>query len=265
MRRSDGSQHYLNEIMEQQMNPAETHRQPRRIFMRNGIALLAAGSVPALLSGCATAGRYAAQDDHAASVITAGDEWAYDELNGYARERVAQLRYVAEQGSPPSLRLEVAGKPLSGVRSEQHEEYDAAWVVARDTVYDTENRYDPPLPLLPALLEPGAHENWQSMVTNDDTSRPRRWHVQIDALQTEQVTVPAGTFEALRVRRLIKFEHPDFFRSHSERVDTLWYSPQVKRWVKREWQGQYLQKMRSRIPYFREDWIIWELTAFRVA
>jgi len=39
----------------------------------------------------------------------------------------------------------------------------------------------------------------------------------------------------------------------------------VKRWVKREWRGQYLQKMRARMPYFREDWIVWELTSFRVA
>lgn len=247
------------------MESDEKRGQERRLFMRNGIALLAAGSVPALLSGCATAGLYSKVGDHDASAIATGDEWAYDELNGYNRERQAQIRYIAEAGASPVLRLEVEGKPLSGLRHDQREEYDAPWVVTRDSVYDYDNLYNPPLPLLPALLEPGARESWQSMVVHDPKSRARRWHVQIDALRTESVTVPAGTFEALNVRRLIKFEHPDFFRSHSERVENLWYAPAVKRWVKREWRGQYLQKMRARMPYFREDWIVWELTSFRVA
>lgn len=247
------------------MESDETRGKERRLFMRSGIALLAAGAVPALLSGCAMAGQYSKVGDHDASAITAGDEWAYDELNGYNRERQAQIRYIAEAGASPVLRLEVEGKPLSGLRHDQREEYDAPWVVTRDSVYDYDNLYNPPLPLLPALLEPGARESWQSMVVHDPKSRARRWHVQIDALRTESVTVPAGTFEALNVRRLIKFEHPDFFRSHSERVENLWYAPEVKRWVKREWRGQYLQKMRARMPYFREDWIVWELTSFSVA
>ncbi len=234
----------------------------RRVFMRNGVALLAAVSAPALLSGCVAAGRYARGSDHDAAGISAGDEWLYDELNGYNRERMAEIRYVAEQGAPPVLRVEVDGKPLSSLRSGQREEYDAAWVVARDAVYDFENRYDPPLPLLPSRLEPGTRESWQAMVTHNQKEKPLRWHVQIDALGIEQVKVPAGSFEALRIRRLIKFEHPDFFRNHSARTETLWFAPEVKRWVKREWLGEYLQKTRSRAPAYREDWIVWELSRF---
>jgi hypothetical protein len=52
------------------------------------------------------------------------------------------------------------------------------------------------------------------MGTTDPKERPRRWHVQIDTLGHERVIVPAGEIEALRVRRLIKFEYPDFFRHH---------------------------------------------------
>ena len=92
------------------------------------------------------------------------------------------IRCAGRWADPPRLRVEVDGKPLSSLRSGQFEEYAAPWVVSRDTVYDRDNRYDAPLPVLPALLEPGVREAWQSMVTTDPKERPRRWHVQIDAL-----------------------------------------------------------------------------------
>lgn len=236
----------------------------RRRFIGGSAAGALLVASPLWLAGCATARQYE-QAEHMAAQLATGDEWTYEELNGYNRERQAGIRYVVEQADPPRLLVEVDGKPLSGLRSGQFEAYAAPWVVSRDTVYDRDNRYDAPLPVLPARLEPGVREAWQSMVTTDPKERPRRWHVQIDTLGYERVTVPAGEFEALRVRRLIKFEHPDFFRTQSERVEHLWFVPEVKRWVKREWRGQYMPKLRSRHPLLREDWIVWELSRFTVA
>lgn len=247
--------------------PARDPQLPRRrTLLRNGAVLaLSAGASPALLTGCVSAARFQAAEGHVATTIVDGDEWSYDELNGYNGKRAAQLRFVAEHGNPPALRVSVDGSPLSGLRDGQLEAYDSAWVVTRDGTYDRNNRYDPPLPLLPERLEAGARESWQSMVTHDENERALRWHVQIDALGHERIDVPAGSFDSLRVRRLIQFEHPDFFRSHSERVETLWYAPEVKRWVKRQWQGSYRPKLDSRTPTLREDWIVWVLTGFTVA
>jgi hypothetical protein len=248
------------------MTGPDPHRKDRRTFLRDGTALaLSAAASPALLSGCASTAHFPAPDGHAATTVNAGDAWSYDELNGYNSRRVAQLRFVAEHGGPPALRVSVEGDPLSGLRNGQLETYDSAWVVTRDGTYDRDNRYDPPLPLLPERLEPGARESWQSMVTYDEGERALRWHVRIDAIAGERIEVPAGSFDALRVRRLIQFEHPDFFRSHSERTETLWYAPEVKRWVKREWRGSYRQKLDSRSPVMREDWIVWVLTDFTAA
>ncbi len=248
------------------MDSGNTHQDERRTFLRNGAVLVVATTpIPILLSACATPGQFDMGDSRMAAAIHAGDAWEYDELNGYNRERVAQIRYVAEQGDPPVLRVEVKGRPLSGLRCGQLEGYAAPWVVRQDAVYDFENRYDPPLPLLPALLEPGVNETWQSMVKHDEKDRALRWHVRIEVLGIEPVTVPAGSFDALPVRRTIRFEHPDFFRALSERTDTLWFVPEVRRWVKREWRGQYLQKMRPDAPTLREDWIVWELTRFTAA
>lgn len=248
------------------MDSRNTYQDDRRAFLRTGAVLAVATTpIPFLLSACTTPGSFGTGDTRMAATIRTGDAWDYDELNGYNRERVAQVGYVAERGDPPALRVEVKGKPLSGLRSGQLEDHAAPWVVKQDAVYDFENRYDPPLPLLPARLEPGATETWQSMVKHDEKDRALRWHVQIEASGIERVNVPAGSFDALPVRRTIRFEHPDFFRALSERTDTLWFVPEVRRWVKREWRGQYLQKMRPDAPTLREDWIVWELTRFTAA
>lgn len=234
----------------------------RRVFVGNGAATLLLAGLPMYMSACATARRYEVTDDGTPIPLAVGDEWLYLESNGYNREPLADVRYVVDRVAPPRLRIEVDGKPLSGLRSGQFEEYATPWAVVRDTVYDLENRYESPLPLLPGQLEPGVRESWQSRVSSDPKEAPRRWNVQIDALGFERVSVPAGEFDALRIRRLIKFEHPDFFRSQSERTEQIWYAPQVRRWVKREWTGQYMPKLRSRHPLLREDWIVWELKSF---
>lgn len=236
----------------------------RRDFMRRagGTALLTLS--PALLTACVSTGRFV-PDGRPVAAVRPGDEWVYAELNGYNREHRAEVRYVTEDTAALSLRVEVNGTPLSDLRTGQQERYAEAWAVERDTVYDLDNRYDPPLPVLPTVLEPGVRQYWESRVTTDPDESARRWHVQLDVLGEERVQVPAGEFEALHVRRLVRFEHPDFFRSQSERTEHLWYVPEVRRWVKREWKGQYMPKLRSRHPMLYEDWIVWELKSWSVA
>jgi hypothetical protein len=56
------------------------------------------------------------------------------------------------------------------------------------------------------------------------------------------------------------------FRFDPLRTDTLWYAPEVGRWVMREWTGNYMsggpQPMRSRSL---EDWVQWQLSAWEPA
>ncbi|WP_018410952.1 DUF3108 domain-containing protein [Methyloversatilis thermotolerans] len=243
-----------------------SHDPIRRRMLTRAPGLVLMGALPLGLAGCVSARLYEHADAPPDGLkVSVGDAWSYREINGYNRERVADVRYTVRGTTPLELEVEVDGKPLSALRSGQIERYAAPWVVAQDTVYDRDNRYEPPLPVLPTVLEPGVRESWQSMVIDDPKDRARRWHVQLDVLGEERVTVPAGEFDALRIRRLIKFEHPDFFRMFSERREELWYAPEIRRWIRREWSGSYQQRMRSRAPLLREDWIVWELQTFTQA
>jgi hypothetical protein len=102
--------------------------------------------------------------------------------------------------------------------------------------------------------------------TTPTTSSAYAWSQRLSVEGWERVTVPAGSFDALRIVRLINFEHPDVFRYSPERTDIAWYAPQVGRWVKREWTGDYMSggptSLRGRT---REDWVNWQLTAYQPA
>lgn len=247
-------------------NPISDHDAPtgRRRFMQAGLMMLA----PAWLAGCVNTRQFERAESVASDAVAkpqVGDSWSYRELNGYNRNIEGELRYTVEQADALWLSVELEGTSASALRGGQKELYAAPWAVMRDTVYDRQNTYNPPLPVLPSDLTPGTREFWQSMVTSDPKERARRWHVQLDVLGEERITVPAGEFDAVHVRRIVRFEHPSFFRTDSVRTEHLWYSPQVKHWVKREWRGTYRQTLRTRQPEFREDWIVWELTRFNVA
>jgi len=123
----------------------------RRRFIGGGAAGALLVASPLWLAGCATARQYE-QAEHMAARLAIGDEWMYEELNGYNRERQAGIRYVVERADPPRLRIEVDGKPLSSLRSGQFEDYAAPWVVSRDTVYDRDNRYDAMVPQVVSAL-----------------------------------------------------------------------------------------------------------------
>jgi hypothetical protein len=83
----------------------------------------------------------------------------------------------------------------------------------------------------------------------------------------ETVEVPAGRFDCVRIGRVITFDHPDVHRVNATRSETIWYSPQVNRWVQRELRGEYVS--RGLTPgnpaegiTAMEGWLLWQLTAW---
>jgi hypothetical protein len=55
----------------------------------------------------------------------------------------------------------------------------------------------------------------------------------------EKITVPAGDFIALRFQNLINFENNDPNIINSIRRETMWFAPQIGRWVARESSGSF--------------------------
>jgi hypothetical protein len=75
----------------------------------------------------------------------------------------------------------------------------------------------------------------------------------------ETISVPAGQFRALRYTNMIQFRSGDISRTDSVRQETLWFAPEVGRWVARESTGSYyLDDSLVDQPY-NESGFRWEL------
>jgi len=121
--------------------------------------------------------------------------------------------------------------------------------------------YETPIPLWPARLEPG----WQTRITSkyrtsDESSLP--WQQTMKAEAWESVTVPAGQFRALRYTNLINFTSSDQSRANCVRRETIWFAPDVGRWVARESRGTYYFDESVADDQYNESSYRWELLSF---
>jgi hypothetical protein len=190
-----------------------------------------------------------------------GDRWRYVLINRYNNIPIGEVAVQVTEVAP-LIRLSIdrgADKPpLEEICTDP-------WSVLLETIYTGEPiRFNTPMPVVPRGASTGMNLKSDTRYTTTPVSGSNyAWSQRLSVQGWEKVTVPAGSFDALRIVRLINFEHPDIFRYFPERTDTAWYAPQVGRWIKREWTGDYMSggptSARNRT---REDWVTWQLTAY---
>ena len=164
-----------------------------------------------------------------------GQAWTYNRLDIYNSQLLAVEReQVAAVG--PRIIL----KRQNGAGQVLPEEHHLAWGrMVRDPVWDFVQNYEAPVAHWPASLQPGASEKVHTHYLVDQFSF-RFWiDVTTTAQAWERVRVPAGTFDALRIEKLIRIEHQDEGRIDMVRRDTVWLVPEIGRWVAREIRGEY--------------------------
>jgi hypothetical protein len=134
-------------------------------------------------------------------------------------------KYVPHRDSPDAALPSEIQQPWGSVLVDPH------W--SQVQVYET------PIPLWPIQLRP----EWKFHVltkyktpTNQD-GLP--WDQTMTARAWETVSVPAGTFKALRYTNLINFRSTDFSRGAAQRTESIWFAPEVGRWLVRESTGIY--------------------------
>ncbi len=234
--------------------------QNRPIAARRRLLLAGAG---VLVAGCASPVHLPAPPGGGGTpVLRVGDRWRYAQIDLYRNERTDELTMDVVEVAP-LLRVRVSD--ASGtLRTE--EIYERAWRVIQEPSYGDVILFSHPNPVLPTRLEAGGSERIANRIRAGGDELWHLWTEWIDAPGWEAIRVPAGEFVALRVRRRINFESPDPFRFFSTRYETLWYAPQVNRWVRREWTGQYYWAgMTIREAPILEDRIAWELLEYRAA
>jgi hypothetical protein len=189
-----------------------------------------------------------------------GQRWTYRKLNFF---NSSVLGLVQETVTSVASTIDVNRQADGGVAlaDERH----AAWgQLLRDPAWDYPMTFEAAVPLWPASLTVGAKTSVHTHYRMDGGSI--RYWIQVYCVVRgwERITVSAGTFDTVRIERLIRLDHQDHTRAETLRHDTMWLSLEVGRWVARETSGRYLLQGSSGMWQndSLEDHFRWELTAW---
>jgi hypothetical protein len=122
--------------------------------------------------------------------------------------------------------------------------------------------YERAIPLWPTPLESSGGAQIDTQYKTPDHLSGLAWNQTMTVHGWESVKVPAGRFTALRYTNLVNFDDVDPARSNCVRKETLWFAPEVGRFVARESNGTYYLTNSVDDTPFDEGGFRWELVSF---
>lgn len=221
-----------------------------------------------LLTGCATPLSQSPPSGIPASVsqpqVSVGDSWTYQWHDGYTGFSKGTYRYALAAVDAQRMTVQVThdSEPVATQIFTQ----DGNWL--EKPMANLQNfRYSPPYPALPFPLEAG--KTWQAYIQATDPATGQTQRVRIDGkvLGWERVKVPAGEFDALKVRRLVYAGNQGYFRGEENIVEYDWYAPRPGQVVKQVSSSGYHDKTQGCDDggcnnWVLNDWNVIELSGF---
>lgn len=192
-----------------------------------------------------------------------GDHWEYRVTDGLRRDAVTQLdvQVTAINAGVATMHLVAVN---SYGRTEKFQQIDAnGGLVVGSLRYEPPRRFSPPLELYVFPL--GERKSWRQVV---DTFRPDTEledHILIygEVQGRATVTVPAGTYDAVAIYRIVQFDDEEFWRTRTRRRDTVRYAPEVKGVVSEIRDAEYVETTSGSDPAtMRTEHTTTELVAF---
>jgi hypothetical protein len=148
-------------------------------------------------------------------------------------------------------------KPVTGALPSEIQ--DPWGMILADPHWAQVQVYEAPIPLWPEQLRPGWHTHIKTKYKTPANRDALTWNQTMKAHAWETVSVPAGRFNTLRFTNMIDFISTDITRTDCARQETLWFAPEVGRWVARESAGSYFQDDSAVDTPYSESSYRWEL------
>jgi hypothetical protein len=211
---------------------------------RRTIARIALLTLAALAGGCVgidqrgdTNGPVAA-----APVFTVGARWTYRGREGFrwpvVWEETHEVTSVGADGI--KVRVTLKGPTLD---IERDELLAAPGVVRTGTLMDIETRrFTEPLDRFRFPLAPG--ETWNQWVDNfnERTNKAGQINRYVRVGGWEKVATPAGVFDAIRMRVMMRLDDEEFWRYPTTCNYLIWYAPAVGAPVREEKEAEYFER-----------------------
>ncbi len=192
-----------------------------------------------LVAGCAAIAPLVGSVD--APTLAVGDRWQYrvtDNLRRGAQSRL-DVDVFAVNAGVASLRLVYTD---GDGRSERVEEVDARGGLRAGALgYGPSRTYSPSLKLLDFPLAAG--KSWRQSVETlrADLQVSDEILVFGQVQGRSPVTVPAGSFDAVAIYRIVQLDDEEFWRSRTTRRDQVRYAPEVKAIVREDHDAEYVE------------------------
>lgn len=215
------------------------------------------------LVGCQVAGPIPASIPNDAPKLMVGDHWQYRITDNLRRGAVTMLdsEVVSVADGIASLRLVYDG-PYG--RSEESAQINAnGWLVVGALKQDFPRQFPTPIQLYDFPLQEG--KTWRQTVntTSPDTQLPAQILAYGRVLGLLPVTVPAGTFDAIYIYRIIQLDDAQFFRTRTERRDSVWFDAKAKGPVRELRDVSFIELSGNESDSIRSENTTRELISFR--
>jgi hypothetical protein len=223
--------------------------------------LLAAGA--AVLPGCVAVGGTAGPPAPA-PVYRVGDRWIYNARDGFRApviwDETHEVTAVDAKGI--TVRVSQKGPTVDNARTEQ---WLAPGIVSVGALFDNETRrFTTPLTRYQFPLTGG--ERWNQRLDNFNETTQQAGQVTRFAQVGgwDKVQTPAGEFDAIRLRVIMRLDDETFWRHATECNYEIWWSPAAGASVREVKYADYLERGDSRDAIrIRSQNALLELASFR--
>ena len=196
----------------------------------------------AMLAGCAGApGDSGSGSAAEVSAYCVGDRWVYHGDDGFRVktewDEIHEITAIGSDGITARITLK------GGMNVARIELWSAAGQVKVGAVYDNETRrFEVPLQRYDFPLAAG--KSWNQWVRNynEFTKATGDINRYVRVGGWEQVTTPAGSFEALKMQVLMRLDDETFWRFPTVCNYAVWYAPAARAVVRAELDAQYAEK-----------------------
>ena len=184
-----------------------------------------------------------------APVFRVGDRWVYHGQDGFRAPLTWQETHEVVSVVAGEIVVRVTARG-SGIDVQRTERWTDPGVVAAGSVFAFETRrFVPPLVRYRFPLVTG--ERWTQRVRDADALPgpygPVERYTSVGGY--ERVQTPAGTFDAIRLRVLMRLDDETFWRTPTECNYLVWYAPSLGVSVREEREGEYREKSDAREPW----------------
>ncbi len=210
--------------------------------------LIATGALALALGGCSGAPTLG-DDGKAAQApeFRVGDTWVYHATDGFRAPLAWDERHEVIAVAPGAITIRVTetGPDARGARTEV---WAAPGQLVRGPVFDDETRqFSPPAKIYEFPLAPG--QRWNQWVNNTridgaagNVTRSGQINRYVSVGGWTKVQTPAGTFDALALRVLMRLDDDEFWRWPTMCNYLVYYAPAVGAMVRAEKRAEYWEK-----------------------